>query len=279
MCVVTGATSGIGKETARALAAMGHSLFLVARDRDRGEAARTEISRGTGNDAVELAVCDLASQAQVRGLARELLDRNGAIHVLVNNAGLTLGQRRLTEDGIETTFAVNHLAPFLLTALLHERLIESAPARVVTVASNAHRRGTIDFEDLSAARGYSGLTAYGRSKLANILFTFELARRLRGSGVTANCLHPGVVSTGFGRAGPLHVRLFFKVAGRLLLTPERGADTAIWLAASPEVEGATGGYYVGRRRVEPSPAACDRSAAERLWRVSARLVGLPEDDP
>jgi NAD(P)-dependent dehydrogenase (short-subunit alcohol dehydrogenase family) len=274
VCVVTGASSGIGRETARSLAALGARVVMVARDRDRGERARSEISHSTGSRVLDLVLCDLASQAQVRRLAAELLETHDRIHVLVNNAGLTLAERRVTEDGIETTFAVNHLAPFLLTNLLLDRLRDSAPARVVTVASDAHQGGKIDFDDLSGERRFSGWVAYAQSKLANILFTSELARRLEGTGVTANCLHPGVVHTGFGREGPAVIRMYFKIAGRFLLTPERGADTIVYLASSAEVEGRSDGYYVKRKRVEPSMAAKDRETARRLWEMSAHLTRL-----
>ncbi len=273
-CVVTGANSGIGKEIAFGLAAQGARVVMVARDADRGETARSEVVERSGNDRVELLTCDLSSQRQIRELASTLLEQCDTIDVLVNNAGLTLGDYRLTEDGLETTFAVNHVAPFLLTNLLLERLEASAPARVVTVASDAHRGNVIDFDDVSATGGYSAWRAYGASKLANILFTSELARRLDGSGVTATCLHPGVVRTGFGRSGPWFVRLWFKLAGVVLLTPEQGADTAVWLATSPAVEGASGGYYVKRRLDEPSSAARDPEAATRLWRLSTELTGL-----
>jgi NAD(P)-dependent dehydrogenase (short-subunit alcohol dehydrogenase family) len=185
-----------------------------------------------------------------------------------------MAERRLTEDGIETTLAVNHLAPFLLTNLLVARLRAGAPSRVVTVASDAHRGVALDLDDLSAERGYTGWQAYCRSKLANILFNLELARRLDGSGVTANCLHPGVVATGLGRGGPLVIRVFQAVARPFLLDPVRGAETIVYLASSPELEGASGGYYEKCRRVEPSAAARDRVAAERLWRISEQLTGL-----
>ena len=273
-CVVTGANSGIGLEIARALAANGARVLMVARDAVRGEAARVEVAESTGNDSVELLLCDLSSQRQVRKLADEILDRCGELHVLVNNAGLTLGERKLTEDGIETTFAVNHLAPFLLTELLLERLVASAPARVVTVASDAHRGSKIDFDDPSGELKFSSWGAYGQSKLANILFTSELAQRLEETGVTATCLHPGVVRTGFGRQGPAFIRFFFKAVSLFLLTPERGADTAIWLASSPEVDGTSGGYYEKRRIATPSRAARDPESARRLWRLSERLTGL-----
>ncbi len=271
---MTGANSGIGQEIAFGLAEKGARVVMVARDPDRGEAARGEVASRTGNDRVELLLCDLSSQQQIRGLAATLLERCDSIDVLVNNAGLTLGDYRLTEDGIEMTFAVNHLAPFLLTNLLLDRLRASAPARVVTVASDAHRGNVIDFEDVSATRGYSSWRAYGASKLANILFTVELARRLDGTGVTATCLHPGVVRTGFGRQGPWFVRLWFGMMGHFLLNPEKGADTAIWLASSPEVEGASGGYYEKRELSQPSKAARDRDSAAGLWDLSCQLTGL-----
>ena len=273
-CLVTGANSGIGKEIARGLAAEGMRVLMVARNRERGEAARAEVSAATDNPAVELLVCDLASQRQVRELATTILDRCNRLELLVNNAGLTLGRRTLTEDGIETTFAVNHLAPFLLTNLLRDRLEASAPSRIVIVASDAHRGAEIDFDDLGGERGYSGWRAYQQSKLANILFNRELARRQNETGVTATCLHPGVVRTGFGRQGPALIRFGTRIAGMFLLPPNKGADTAIWLASSPEVEGASGGYYEKRRLANPSRAARDPVAATRLWELSERMVGL-----
>ena len=275
VCVITGATSGIGRAAAEQLAALGARLVIVARDPARGAAARDEIVTATGNREVALELADLASQRQVRELAARLLATEPEIHVLVNNAGLALGVRRLTEDGLEETFAVNHLAPFLLTNLLLDRLRGSSPARVVTVASAAHRGAAIPFDDLNGERGFSGWIAYGWTKLANILFTAELARRLAGSGVTATCLHPGVVATGFGREGPFLVREFQRLLGRVfLLDPKQGADTLVWLASSPEMEGASGGYYAKRRLATPSRAALDAAAARRLWQESERLTGL-----
>jgi len=275
VCVITGATSGIGRAAAEQLAALGARLVIVARDPARGAAARDEIVAATGNREVALEIADLASQRQVRELAARLLAAEPEIHVLVNNAGLTLAERRLTEDGLEETFAVNHLAPFLLTNLLLDRLRGSSPARVVTVASAAHRGAAIPFDDLNGERGFSGWIAYGWTKLANILFTAELARRLAGSGVTATCLHPGVVATGFGREGPFLVREFQRLLGRVfLLDPKQGADTLVWLASSPEMEGASGGYYAKRRLATPSRAAGDAAAARRLWQESERLTGL-----
>jgi NAD(P)-dependent dehydrogenase (short-subunit alcohol dehydrogenase family) len=276
LCLVTGASSGIGTEIARGLARRGATVVMVARDRERGEAARDDVVRTTGSDAVELALCDLASQRQVRELAAEMVGRHPVLHVLVHNAGLILGSRVLTEDGIETTFAVNHLAPFLLTGLLREPLEAAGSARVVTVASEAHRGAEIDLDDPSAERGYSSWRAYAQSKLANILFTRELARRTQGSGIVASCLHPGVVRSGFGRQGSVLVRAWFKIVGPLLLSAEKGADTAVWLASSPEAAAAGGGYYIRRRPARPSRAARDAESARRLWRLSERLTGLSD---
>ena len=273
-CLVTGANSGIGRAIARELAARGSRVLMVARSRERGEAARSRLSSLTKNRNIELLVCDLASQRQVRDLAATVVERYDRLDVLVNNAGVILNQRTLTEDGVETTFAVNHLAPFLLTNLVLKRMKESEPSRIVTVASGVHHGGAIDFDDPSAERGYSAWKAYSQSKLANILFTRELARRLRGTAVTATCLHPGMVRTGFCRQGPdsFFFRNWF---GRLLLlSPKKGADTAIWLATSPELSGASGGYYKKRLLVHPSRTACDQETAHRLWRLSERLTGL-----
>lgn len=273
-CLVTGANSGIGRAIAQGLAARGSRVLMVARSKEKGEAARAKVSTSTNNQAVELLVCDLASQHQVRDLAATVVERYDRLDVLVNNAGLILADRTLTEDGIETTFAVNHLAPFLLTNLVRERLEDSAPSRIITIASGVHHGGKIDFDDPSAAHGYSAWQAYAQSKLANILFTRELARRLGGTGVTATCLHPGMVRTGFCRQGPdsFYFRNWF---GRmLLLSPRKGADTAIWLATAPEVEGESGGYYKKRQLLIPSKSARDPAIAQRLWKLSEQLIGL-----
>jgi NAD(P)-dependent dehydrogenase (short-subunit alcohol dehydrogenase family) len=273
-CVITGATSGIGRAAAESLAAKGARLVIVARDSERGARARHEIVSATGNQAVRAEICDLASQRQIRELADRLLATEGVLHVLVNNAGLTMARHTLTEDGREYTFAVNHLAPFLLTGLLLDRLVDSAPSRVVTVSSDAHHGAQIPFDNLDGERGYSAWSVYGWTKLANVLFTRELARRTADTNVTATCLHPGVVATGFGRTAPMVISLFQKVARPLLLDARRGADTLVWLASSPDVEGESGGYYVRRMLKEPSAAARDDATARRLWKVSARLTGL-----
>lgn len=271
VCVVTGANGGIGKATALALAARGATVALVCRRAEAGQAARDEIARATGNEDVHLVLADLSAQAQVRRAAAELLDRVGRIHVLVNNAALYTRHRTVTVDGIEAQWAVNHLAPFLLTNLLLPRLTESAPARVVTVSSGAHRDARLRFDDLNCERSrYRGVVMYAVTKLANLLFTRELARRTAGAGVTANAMHPGVVATELLMNGFPPIRL----VRRFLRTPEQGARTAVYLAASPDVEGVTGKYFKDEVPISPSPAALDGASARRLWEASAAMTGL-----
>jgi retinol dehydrogenase 14 len=275
--LVTGATAGIGLEASAKLAEMGAELVLVARDRAKGEAAVGTVAARSPSTAVSLMLCDFASQAQVRALAARVMASHPKLHVLVNNAGSVNARREITEDGIERTFAVNHLGPFLLTSLLTEPLARSTPARVVTVASAAHRDGTMPFDDLQFERGgYSILRAYARSKLANVLFTAELARRLTGSGVTANCLHPGTVATSIWSHAPWYARPLLGVAKMFMSSVEQGADTIVYLAASPEVEGRTGGYYERNRKVLVSRLAQDEETAARLWQHSAALTGLSD---
>lgn len=275
--VVTGGNSGIGQATAVGLARAGARVVITARDERRGAAAVDAIKDESGSQSVELAVFDLASLASVRAGAAELLERCPSLDVLVNNAGIVLTDRRLSEDGFEMTFAVNHLGPFLLTLLLLDRVTKSAPARIVNVASTAHkgaRRG-LDFDDIQSERRYGGMQAYSRSKLANILFTAELAKRLAGTGVTANSLHPGTVATGYGRDGDASGFLAFglKVIKPFILTPARGARTSIYLASSPEVAGVSGEYFVKCRPGRTTKAARDEEAASRLWTLSEELVG------
>jgi retinol dehydrogenase 12 len=274
VCVVTGASSGIGRATSAALAGLGADVILVCRDKARGEAAMAEVTAAAEASVRQLEIADLSSVQEVRDLAGRLsrLDR---IHVLINNAGLVLGERRVSADGFEYTFALNHLAPFLLTSLLREKLVASAPARVITVSSAAHRAARLDLTDLQLAEHYNGWRAYANSKLANIAFTTELARRLAGTGVTANCVHPGTVNTGFGREGSTLLRFGLDLGRRFLLQASQGANTVVYLASSPDVEGATGGYYIKRRLRMPSAAARDSATAQRLWEISAELTGLP----
>lgn len=271
-CMITGASNGIGKAAAVALAGMGAELVLVCRDHARGEAAVAEIANKTGNSKVELLLADLGSQRRIRDVADAFLASDRPLHVLLNNAGLILTKRTETEDGIETTFAVNHLAYFLLTNLLLERISKSAPARIVNVSSAVHRRGEIHFDDIGGKTWYGGMDAYAQSKLANILFTRELARRLGGTGVTANALHPGVVATGFGRNNRGAFRQMMRMAAPFLLSPEKGARTSVHLCASPELEGVTGRYFADCKEEQPSAAALDDEAARRLWAISEEMA-------
>ena len=273
VALVTGGTSGIGKATATALAAMGADVVVVGRNRERGERAAAEIRAQTGGH-VDLALADLSSQAGVRELAEGFRRRYDRLDVLVNNAGLVQSERTETVDGLETTFAINHLAPFLLTHLLRDMLEESAPSRVVTVSSEAERWGNIDFDDLQSQKKYRGFPVYGMTKLANILFTYELAERLKGTGVTATCMHPGAVNTRFGTNNSGPMTILFRAFKPFMRTPEQGADTVIWLSSSPEVEGVSGRYYSDRKPVEPKKIANDPAARRRLWEESEKLTGL-----
>jgi NAD(P)-dependent dehydrogenase (short-subunit alcohol dehydrogenase family) len=271
--LVTGATSGIGRATATGLAALGAHVGIVGRDRGRAEVAASSIQQASPAAHTDVFVADLSSQAQVRQLAAEVLGTYPRIDVLVNNVGGFWATRRVTADGLEHTFAVNHIAPFLLTTLLLERLLASRPARVVTVSSGAHTQGRIDFEDLQGERHYSGPRAYNQSKLANLLFTYELARRLGYRPVTANALHPGKVRTGFGAEDQLAGwRVVAPLVRPFLRSPARGALTSIHLAASPDVEGVTGTYFADRRPKQSSARSHDPVVAVRLWDVSTDLV-------
>ena len=274
ICLVTGATHGIGRATARALAASGATVLVHGRDLARARAVAGDISRATGNPEVRSVQADFAQLAQVRRLAQDLHSLLPRLDVLINNAGLMAAAHTRSADGYELTFAVNHLAPFLLTNLLLEKLKASAPARVIVVASEAHRRATLDFGDLMNA-GASGWAAYERSKLANVLFARELARRLAGTGVTVNALHPGVVRSQLFRGSPALLRVLLSSVGWLfMLSPQQGARASVYLATASEVSGESGGYYRGCRRVAPSLAAQSEACAARLWQESARLTGL-----
>jgi retinol dehydrogenase-14 len=271
--LITGATSGIGLEAAVKLAAMGANLVLVGRSASRTEAALADVQRRAGSSKVMSLLCDFSSQAQIRRLAADFRSRHGRLDVLVNNAGTASTSRRVTADGIEQTFAVNHLGYFLLTDLLLDLLKASAPARIVNVSSVGHRSGTLDFDDLGFEKGgYSALKAYTRSKLANVLFTRELARRLAGTGVTVNALHPGAVSTRIWSGLPWYVAPLIGVWRLFMLSAEQGGDVIVHLASSPDLEGKTGGYYERFDLVPPSPAAQDAGTARRLWEVSESLA-------
>jgi NAD(P)-dependent dehydrogenase (short-subunit alcohol dehydrogenase family) len=275
--LITGATSGIGLAGARELVARGARLAIVARDEAKGRAAVAKIDSSRRADAqVDVLIADLASQKAIRRLAGQILERYPRVDVLINNAGVGHAKLILSEDGVELTWAVNHLAPFLLTTQIIERLRESAPARVITTASSAHKGVLIPFEDLNGESSHRawGLRRYKQSKLANILFTAELARRLRGTGVTANCFHPGAVASGLHRNSGILTSLSLFVTKPLLSSAEKAAETMVWLADAPEVSEESGGYFMDRRRVAPAVAAQDLQSAMRLWEVSASQVGM-----
>jgi NAD(P)-dependent dehydrogenase (short-subunit alcohol dehydrogenase family) len=275
--LVTGGSGGIGRATAAGLASMGARVAITGRDRGRTQAA-AEAIRADGGPPVEVFVADMSAQAEVRRLAAEVLAALPRLDVLVNNVGGFWNTRHGTVDGLERMFALNHLAPFLLTHLLAARLIESAPARVVTVSSDAQRLGRIDFDDLQGERSWSGQRAYNQSKLANVLFSYELARRLRGTGVTATVLHPGLVRSGFGAEDPGRIQRAITPFARLVMkTPEEGARTPVHLASSPDVEGVTGQFFANCRPRRSARRSYDEDDARRLWDISARLVSLDDE--
>jgi NAD(P)-dependent dehydrogenase (short-subunit alcohol dehydrogenase family) len=271
VCIVTGANTGIGKETALGLAKLGASVVMVCRDRQRGEEALRDIKQKTGNDNVELMLCDFSSQRSIKQFAAEFAQQHERLDVLVNNAGVVLRGHSMTEDGVESTFAINHLGYFLVTNLLLDLLKRSAPSRIVNVASAAHRYGKLDVKSWPTGRDFSTFGAYANSKLANVLFTNELAKRLTGTGVTANCLHPGGVGTNLFRGLPKFLQTVIKL---ITIGPERGARTSIYLASSPTVEGISGKYFARCRQQESSDASRNEEAEKRLWDLSAELTGV-----
>jgi NAD(P)-dependent dehydrogenase (short-subunit alcohol dehydrogenase family) len=278
-CLVTGSTSGIGKEIAAGLAKMKANVVLVGRNKAKCQATMEEIWRTassivTDKSRISYLLADLSSQASIRQLASEFLDNYESLDVLINNAGVFLSRRFTTVDNIEYTFAVNHLAPFLLTNLLYEKMKASSPSRIITTSSVAHRGARINFDNLQFERGrYNGLEAYRQSKLANILFTKELARRSRGSGVTSNCFHPGGVRTNLVQNNPWYYRLIWTIINPFLVSPKKGAGTAIYLASSSKVAEISGEYFVNRRPIHLSGLADDKDAADRLWKISEELTG------
>ncbi len=272
--LVTGANSGIGKATAQLLAEGGARVVMACRNRERGEPARAEIARKSGNDAVELLTADFASQRQIRALAEAFKRAHTRLDVLVNNAGLYLPRRTETEDGVETTWAVNHLAPFLLTNLLLDVIKASAPARIVNVSSNAHFGNTIHFADPGLAENYNWQRAYGQSKLANVLFTYELARRLEGAGVTATCLHPGVVATNIWNRSANPISLMMRPFKLMMTRPARSARAVARLAVDPALEGVTAQYFDEMKERRSSRISYDEDVARRLWDLSEEMTGL-----
>jgi len=279
ICLITGGTNGIGKSTAQELARMGATVVIVGRDAQKTSQVVEEIRAASGNKNVDSLLADLSSQQEVRHLANEFKSKYSQLHVLLNNAGGFFMQRQLSIDGIEMTFALNHLAYFLLTNLLLDTIKASAPARIINVSSDAHTSGKIEFDNLQGERDYS-LRAYDNSKLANILFTMELARRLEGTGVTVNALHPGFVATGFaknnGKVFAALISIFTPLVAR---SPTKGAQTSIYLASSPSVEGITGKYFYDSHVIPAAPQATDMVVARKLWEVSAEMVQLADGRP
>lgn len=275
ICLITGANSGIGKATALGLAKLGATVVLVSRDRARGEQAQREIQAQSGNPHIDLLMADLSSQQSIRQLADEFKQRYSQLHVLINNAGIFQLRKRLTVDGLDMIFAVNQLAPFLLTNLLLDVIKASASARIINVSSSSHEANYLRLDDLQSEKHYRPMRAYGQSKLALVLFTYELARRLEGTGVTANCLHPGFVATNIAQRDlPRIVRPLAKPAFLFGISPEEGAKTSIYLASSPDVEGVTGKYFVKSIPRQSAPLTHDVALQKKLWQVCAVLTGL-----
>jgi len=277
ICLVTGASSGIGKATALGLAKLGATVVMVCRDTARGDAALSKIKRKSGSRSVDLLLADLSSQEAIRRLASEYKSKYQQLHVLINNAGVYYTKRHVTVDGLEAMFAVNYLARFLLTHLLLDIIKQSVPARIINVAGAYHAKGKIDFDDLQGEKDFEGQRANHQSKLADVLFTYELARRLEGTGVTVNCLHPGMVATDLidkDKDFPVFFKYLYKLSRPLMKSPAKGAETSIYLASSPEVEGITGQYFVNKKIAQSSPESHDPQLAQRLWEVSEKLANL-----
>ncbi|MCJ7625668.1 MAG: SDR family oxidoreductase [Anaerolineaceae bacterium] len=274
VCMVTGATSGIGLVTAQELASMGAKIVIVGRNSQKGEQIVAAIKEATGNSHVELMLADLSEQSQIRKLVSDFKQRYDRLNVLVNNAGAMFLRRIISPDGFEMTFAVNYLNYFLLTSLLLDVLKSSAPARIVNVASRSHEGKLLDFDDLQSEKKYQGMDVYGKSKLGNIYFTYELARRLEGSNVTVNSLHPGFVATNMGTNNGWFVKLFWPLLGLFAVKPQEGARTSIYLASSPEVEGVSGKYFMECKEVPSSSQSYDEDTARRLWQISEELTGM-----
>jgi NAD(P)-dependent dehydrogenase (short-subunit alcohol dehydrogenase family) len=273
ICMITGANSGIGKATALRLAELGATVVTVCRSRERGEKAMVHIKTASHADSVELLLADFTSLDSVRALAGEFREKHDALHVLVNNAGVARVRRSVTVDGFETTFQVDYLSHFLLTNLLLELLKKSAPTRIINVSSVSHYGGHMNFDDLQLKKGYGVMKAYSQAKLAQVLFTYELSRRLEGTGVTANCLHPGTVATNIWGSAMGPFSFLGRISRLFLISPEEGAETVVYLASSPKVEGVTGKYYEQNRDKKSSADSYDRALAEKLWSESERLTG------
>ncbi len=274
VCILTGATSGIGREAAFDIARKGLHLVLPVRNMKKAAALKNEIAKQTGNQQVHLYECDLASMDSIRQFCDAFLQKHNHLHILINNAGTWETRRKESADGIELTLAVNHLAPFLMTNLLLKRMKNSTPARIINVSSKAHIRGNLNFQDLEGKNSWSSFGAYANSKLANILFTRELARQLNENGITANCLHPGVVDTRLYHKMPAFLTSFFRL---FMISPSKGSETIVHLALSPEVQQANGEYFYKKKVRKPARQALDDTAARRLWEVSCEYTGIQEN--
>lgn len=272
-CIVTGANSGIGKVVARELGRQGATVTMVCRDQGKGEAAKKEIELATGSKSIELMIADLSSLESVRNLAKTYKEKHDKLHILVNNAGLLMGKREVTADGLETTFVVNYLSQFLLTNLLLDTLKASAPSRIVNVTSDAHYQGHIDFDDLEEEKKYSPMKSYSQSKLAQVLFTHELAEKLVGTGVTVNAVHPGVVRTNWGdEGGPMSIAI--RLGRPFMLSPDKGAETPLYVATSPEVADISGKFFAKKKEKESSEESYNKAESKQLWEISAKLSGI-----
>jgi NAD(P)-dependent dehydrogenase (short-subunit alcohol dehydrogenase family) len=274
ICIVTGSNSGIGKETALALTGMGATVVMAVRDLERGETAREEIIRRTGKDAVDLMICDLSSTKSIRQFVEDFSSKYDRLDVLINNAGAACHERQITEDGFERSLAVNYLGPFLLTRELLPLLERSAPSRVINLSSGMHTRAKIDFDDIQSERSYNGMSVYGSTKLMILMYTYELARRLDGTGVTANVVHPGFAATNLGASMGLAYRIGLKLMRPFQINAERGSETPVYVATSPELEGVTGRYFAKSLEKPSSEESYDESAQKRIWDVAESLLGL-----
>ncbi|MFC2027473.1 SDR family oxidoreductase [Chloroflexota bacterium] len=274
ICMVTGATSGIGLATAKEVAGQGATVIITARTAEKGESTVARLKRETGNQSVELLIADLSIQAQIRNLAQEFQNRYSRLDVLVNNAGAIFLKRQLSKEGVELTFATNYVNYFLLTNLLLDTLKASAPSRIVNVSSDMQKNAKINFDDLQAEHKYSSFGAYGQSKLAIILFTYELARRLEGTQVTVNAVHPGFAASNIGKNNGWLGKIIAPMLKPFAISSTKAAETSIYLAASPEVEGITGKYFIKKKAVPSSPITYDETAAQRLWETSTQMTGM-----
>ena len=272
--LITGATSGIGKAMVLQLAKYGANVILVGRNRPKGEKVLAELKQLTGNGNLDLMTADLSQLTEVRRLASEFKNRYDHLHILINNAGVFSTQRKITKDGFELNFAVNYLAPFLLTHLLLDLLKKSVPSRIINVSSNLHFRGHIYFDDLQLERNYSGFTAYSQSKLALTMFTYDLADYLKGTGVTVNCFSPGFTKTNLGNHSNWYIRIPWKIVTLFLKPPEKGAETGVYLAVSPEVQSITGAYFRNKKQIKSSPETYDKTIRKKLWDITKAICNL-----